>query len=89
MSCCGGSTSSPTGGGPIVPNAPMPSAMAAPAFGAGGMTLLAYSGKEQETFAGTVSGATYRFGGKRKAGYVDSRDVEGLIALGVFSDAGQ
>ena len=64
----------------------MPSAMAAPAFGAGGMTLLAYSGTMAQVFSGTVSGATYRFGGKRAAGYVDSRDAEGLIALGVFTD---
>ena len=78
MSCCGG---------PIVANAPMPSAMAAPAFGAGGMTLLAYSGTERATFAGTATGATYRFGGKRPVGYVDSRDAEGLIALGIFSNA--
>lgn len=85
MSCCTGS--SPANGGPIVANAPMPSAMAAPAFGAGGMTLLAYSGTEQATFAGTTTGAFYRFGGKRTAGYVDSRDAEGLIALGIFSNA--
>ena len=51
------------------------------------MTLLAYSGTEQATFAGTATGAVYRFGGKRKAGYVDDRDVEGLVALGIFSNA--
>ena len=85
MSCCTGSN--PSNGGPIVANAPMPSAMAAPAFGAGGMTLLAYSGTEQATFAWTATGAVYRFGGKRKAGYVDDRDVEGLVALGIFSNA--
>ncbi len=87
MSCCGGSagsTGSPAGG-PIVANAPMPSAMAAPAFGAGGMTLLAYNGTEQTLVAGPITGATYRFSSKRPAGYVDSRDVEGLIALGVFA----
>lgn len=86
MSCCTGGSLS-IGQGAIVPNAPMPASMAAPAFGAGGMTLLAYSGTEQAIVTGAVSGAIYRFSSKRTAGYVDSRDAEGLIALGVFSNA--
>ena len=50
--------------------------------GAAGMVKLEYLlGKAGSQIYYGTSGTTYVFGGQRKIGYVDSRDVNGLLAL--------
>jgi len=88
MSCCGGGTIA-GGQGAVIQSAqtPMPSAMSAPAIGSGGMILLDYAGITMQTFTGSNTGATYRFGGSRLTGYVDTQDAGELLSTGAFTHA--
>lgn len=80
MGCCGS-------GGPAVPNIGGATnrnrAAAISPVGAEGMTILNYTGLNTgtEPWYGPVTGARYLFGLKRPQGYVDNRDVPGLLAV--------
>lgn len=52
-------------------------------LGQQGMVMLQYLGNKSGTlsFYGAVTRTRYLFGGQRSMGYVDSRDVEGFVAL--------
>jgi glycosyltransferase involved in cell wall biosynthesis len=54
-------------------------------IGRDGMTSMEYVGKNagDSTYWGEVTGQQYRFGGGRKYGYVDNRDVAGLLSIAV------
>lgn len=77
MACCGGgaksapsSNTSFRSGSSMLP-------------GADGMTLIEYNGLNTAptTWYGPVTQTVYLFGGKRKTGYVDNRDVKGFLEM--------
>ena len=50
-------------------------------FGANGLRKVAYKASGRAIITGSCTGHRYEFGEERKAGYVDARDVEGLMGL--------
>ena len=74
--CCGGGRAKPAGKG-----VSMPTRGGLP--GGTGMTKLEYIGANQGngTWFGPVTKTRYIFGANRRVGYVDSRDVDGMLAM--------
>ena len=80
MGCCGGNKSS----GAVTMKRDKSSQMQAQVFpGQEGMTLLLYDGGNagDTTWWGKVTGGRYLFGGNRRRGYVDNRDVDGMLEM--------
>lgn len=50
-------------------------------FGAIGLRRVGYQGTRRAIITGACTGHRYEFGEERRAGYVDARDVEGLMGL--------
>lgn len=50
-------------------------------FGAIGLRKLRYSAERKAIITGACTGHRYEFGDGRSMGYVDARDVEGLLGL--------
>jgi len=50
--------------------------------GEAGLTMLTYNGwLDDDYYVGEITGATYKFGLERRKGFVDTRDVEGMLKV--------
>jgi len=80
MGCCGGGDPRPVPQG--ARNASSQPLLLSE-LGSEGMTLLQFlgSGSSSQPWYGPVTGARYMFGGNRPQGYVDNRDVAGMLAM--------
>ncbi len=50
-------------------------------FGAIGLRKVDYHGTRRAIITGACTGHRYEFGEERRAGYVDTRDLEGVLGL--------
>jgi hypothetical protein len=55
---------------------------------AGGTVRLRYRGSTGIAVRGPRSGRSYRFSGREPERFVDARDVEALLKMGLFQRAG-
>jgi hypothetical protein len=67
---------------------PAPLARSAASPGAGSTIRLRYRGSTSITVRGPRSGRSYTFSGREPERFVDGRDVEALLKIGLFQRAG-